>query len=138
MEGFKISMNIDTLDNILDSEPTDYFIDNKCSECGNCCTRYLPLSNKEINQIKAFIKRKGIKQQIHCVNVLASKAFDMLCPFLDDTKPNHKCTIYKVRPLVCKEFTCRNYIRGISPTNKLLNEPRKKTDLVDIFFGNKG
>lgn len=30
----------------------DFTVDGKCSECGSCCSRLLPISSKEIKQIK--------------------------------------------------------------------------------------
>lgn len=116
------------------SEVTDFFKDNKCSGCGNCCTRYLVLSNKEINQIRAYIKRHNITQQKHLTNVLNTKVFDMVCPFLNDNDPDHKCTIYDVRPQICKEFTCRGYIEGFKPSKDMLSTPRTKVDMVETFF----
>lgn len=116
------------------SEVTDYFKNDKCSGCGNCCTRYLALSNKEINQIREYIKRNNIKRQEHFVNVLASSVFDMVCPFLNDNDPDHKCTIYEIRPQICKEFTCRGYIKGFKPSKEMLSTPRTKVDMVETFF----
>ena len=113
------------------------FTDNgKCIECGNCCSRYLLMTQKEINTISKYIQRKKIKQQIHSVNVLSGKVFDATCPFLDDTKPNHKCTIYEIRPQICRDFKCDCWQSG-------RKEPplRKKLRVVDVteqFFGDKG
>ena len=128
-----------TLKNMINNtEVTDFTIDGKCSECGNCCTRALALSNKEINTIKAYIKRHGIKEQIHSVNVLAERCYDWTCPFLDDTKPNHKCTIYEVRPLLCRDFNCRKYLLHEEPNKQLFKEPRRAVDMRELFFGNNG
>ena len=117
------------------AEVTDYFCNDRCSECGNCCSRYLALSNKEINTIKAYIKRNNIKRQYHSSNVLANKVFDMTCPFLDDDKQTHKCTIYPVRPMICKEFTCRAFVQGKRGSMALYKEPRTKVDMTEMFFG---
>lgn len=127
-------MNTGSFKKILDNtEVVDYFKDDKCSECGQCCSRFLALSNYEINTIKAYIKRKNIKQQTHAVNVLAQRALDMTCPFLDDDKPNHKCTIYEVRPLICRSFSCRRYLNHeIDP--ELYKVPRTKIDVTKTFF----
>lgn len=108
--------------------------DGVCSECGNCCSRYLAMNNKEINTIRAYIKKHGIKQQKHSVNVLANPVFDATCPFLDDTKPNHKCTIYEVRPLICREFKC-DYWQNIDRDNTIYKHGLRAVDVTEIFFG---
>lgn len=131
-------MSVSSFNEFLDNtKVTDYFINNKCSECGNCCSRFLPLSNYEINTIKAYIKRNNIKQQTHSVNVMAKQYWDFTCPFLDDTKQNHKCTIYAVRPQICKSFTCRKFINA-EIDKDLYKIARKKVDAVATFFGDMG
>ena len=30
----------------------DFTVDGKCSECGSCCSNFIPISSKEIKQIK--------------------------------------------------------------------------------------
>lgn len=109
--------------------------DGECSECGNCCSRYLAMSQKEINTIKAYIKRKGIKQQKHARYVYRDNVFDSVCPFLDDNRPTHKCLIYEVRPLICREFRCDKWIKHEIPTN-LIRSDLHPCDLVEIFFEN--
>lgn len=117
-------------------ELTDYFENDKCSGCGNCCGRYLPLSNKEINQIKAYIKAHSISQNLHSMNVLNAKVFDYTCPFLNDDKTDKKCEIYPIRPLICREFTCRRFIQGYKPSKEMMKDIRRKVDMVETFFGN--
>ena len=129
--------NINTIINDC-SEVHDFTNNGECSGCGNCCSRYLPLSQHEINTIIAYVKRKNIKQQFHSVNVLSERFFDMCCPFLDDTKPDKKCTIYEVRPLICRDFNCKKYIDKEKPCIALYSVPRKKVDVTETFFGDKG
>lgn len=113
----------------------DYFENGECSKCGNCCGRFLPLSTKEINQIKAYIKKHSIKQNFHSINVLNQKVMDYTCPFLNDSKTDDKCEIYPVRPLICKEFTCRSFIEGYKPSKEMVSTYRPKVDMVETFFG---
>lgn len=119
------------------TEVTDFFVNDKCSECGQCCTNYLVLSNYEINTIKAYIKKHNIKPQSQPFAVMSSICIDMTCPFLDDSKPNHKCTIYKVRPQICRSFTCRKYVNH-DISNELYKVPRRAYDVRQTFFGDKG
>lgn len=47
----------------------DFTKDGKCIECGNCCSRYLALSQKEINTIRRYIEKHHIKRVKHGVLV---------------------------------------------------------------------
>ena len=35
----------------------NYTENGKCSNCGQCCTDYIPISQKEINRIRKYIKK---------------------------------------------------------------------------------
>lgn len=41
----------------------DFTKDGKCSSCGSCCSRYLPISEKELKTIKRYVKKHHIKPQ---------------------------------------------------------------------------
>ncbi len=90
----------------------DCTCDGKCSNCGECCSNFLPLSRKEVKRIKAYIKKHHIKEQRH--NALMG--VDMTCPFRDET--NKKCLIYEVRPGICRTFTC-NQSHDVMVRNKI-------------------
>ena len=85
-----------------------FFVAGRCSECGACCSSLLPVTQHEINTIKVYCKKHGIKTQKHGVFAMANPLLDLMCPFLDDTKTTHKCLIYDVRPKICKLFTCKD------------------------------
>lgn len=115
------------------SSITDFTNNGECSKCGNCCSRTLPMTQKEINQIRIYIKKHNIKRQVHIVNVLKEASVDGVCPFLDDTKEN-KCTIYEVRPSICREYCCHDHI-----TLEIFRHPherkeRIKRDVLKTFF----
>jgi hypothetical protein len=84
------------------------FTDNgKCTECGECCSNILPMTDEEIKEIRSYIKVHNIKECKHGVSIpLAQPILDMTCPFLDDSKKTHKCTIYESKPRVCSDFIC--------------------------------
>ena len=110
----------------------DYTCNGKCSECGSCCSGKLPLSKSEITSIKEYIKRHNIKKQVHvCWALREQPMFDLTCPFLDDTKDKHKCTIYPVRPKICREFTCE---KGKVPDKNIYYATRKTCSMVKTFF----
>ena len=50
----------------------DFTKDGKCSSCGSCCSNYLPLSSKELKEIKRYVKKAYIqpKEQIHLATAL--------------------------------------------------------------------
>ena len=75
----------------------------KCSGCGGCCSNLLPMSQKEVDVIHRYIKKHHIKECKHLLPV-ATPALDMTCPFRDNDKKI--CTIYEVRPDICKKFIC--------------------------------
>lgn len=96
--------------------------DGNCSCCGQCCSNLLPMTNEEIKEIKHYIKANGIKAQNHLIPTNAMA--DLTCPFLDTSKEK-KCTIYEVRPRICRDFICdpkqrkvpnMDYARKCSPT----------------------
>jgi Fe-S-cluster containining protein len=109
----------------------DFTNNGKCSGCGSCCSRYLPMSQKEINQIHRYINKHQIKQQKQICNILAKPTRDMTCPFLDLNKKNKKCTIYEVRPLVCREFLCTGKMKL---SKELAFGDFEPVDLVEEFF----
>lgn len=78
----------------------------KCTQCGKCCGNLLPMTDEEVLTIKNYIKKNNIKEHSHIVALLAKPTIDMTCPFLDDSKSCEKCTIYEVRPKICRDFIC--------------------------------
>jgi Fe-S-cluster containining protein len=93
--------------NDFNSGTFDLTENGKCTECGSCCGVYLPLTEKEIATIRKYINEHHIKECKHGSGIpLAEPVLDMCCPFLDDSKKTHKCTIYPVRGKVCEDFTC--------------------------------
>ena len=101
-------MKNDTLDNVIKEfrdGTYDFTCKGKCIQCGNCCSNILPMTEKEIESIKKYIKQHKIKEHKHLVP-LANVTLDLTCPFLDDGKSCEKCTIYEVRPRICRDFIC--------------------------------
>ena len=81
-----------------EGEITDCSINGKCSKCGECCTNFLPVTKREIDVIGEYVIKNDIKPQTHIL-VMQNR---LTCPYYD----GHKCLIYEVRPLICKEFYC--------------------------------
>lgn len=75
----------------------------QCSRCGQCCGPCNPITLNEYKVIKNYIREQDIKpREIKVEN----DTLDLRCVFYD-TK-NKCCTIYPVRPEVCKEYKCDN------------------------------
>lgn len=110
----------------------DFTKDGKCIECGACCSRFLPVTRKELNQIHRYIERNGIGKQEHGTAVISKDFIDMNCPFLDMSKPNKKCAIYEVRPLICRDFCCN---KGKQASEELLKSACVLVDFSKEFFG---
>lgn len=70
----------------------------QCSKCGECCTNFLPISQKEIETIQKYVIANNIRPQKQML-VMQNR---LTCPYYN----GKKCLIYEVRPLICKEFYC--------------------------------
>lgn len=104
--------------------------DGECIQCGACCSNYLPMTQKEIKEIHRYMKKHNVKEYKHLFPV-SNIAFDMTCPFMDDSKLKEKCRIYEVRPEICKQFTC-------AKDKKPFSDRCNHYDIVDMrkeFFG---
>ena len=43
----------------------DFTQGGECSNCGQCCSRFLPISAKEVKTIKRYIQKNHIEEQRH-------------------------------------------------------------------------
>ena len=77
---------------------TDNSICGNCSKCGECCTNFLPVTQKEINEIQKYVIENKIRPQTQIL-VMQNR---LCCPYNN----KKKCLIYEVRPLICREFYC--------------------------------
>ena len=94
---------VGTVDEMFSMKNTDLTNDGKCSQCGACCSAYLPLSDREVRKIRAYIKKHHI-EPVHHVD--DPWTLDGVCPFCDTGKPKEKCRIYDARPNICRRFIC--------------------------------
>lgn len=112
----------------------DFTIDGKCSGCGQCCSNLLPLSTKEIKEIRRYMKKHHIKEQKHILPTV-KMMFDMTCPFLVDSKGKDKCSIYPVRPHICRCFICSQPPSKVQENKERFWKTRKICDMRETFFG---
>lgn len=73
----------------------------KCKKCGKCCAnvKELIIINKDLKRIKNFLNRDDFYYKIKGRNYIKLKG-KKGCIFLKE----NKCSIYPVRPLVCRSF----------------------------------
>ena len=130
-----MEIRLGTTEEMLQEQLTDYTKDGHCSDCGSCCSNILPMAESEIERIRKYIKKHDIKAQVHCA-VLASDALDMMCPFMD-MKREHHCTIYSIRPQICRSFLCNKNALDALKDPELWIEDRQLTNVRETFFGGK-
>ena len=106
--------------------------DGKCSGCGACCSNFLPLSLKEITQIKAYIKKHNIKAQKHSLPTASPVVYDAICPFRNNAE--RKCMIYEVRPGICRDFQCNNAQKGTFDTPTMNDRQYSLIFMRETFF----
>lgn len=118
----------------MDDNIYNFTVNGKCSQCGACCSDLLPMSEKEIIEIRRFIKKNGITECKHLLPT-ANPCMDMTCPFLDTDKKSEKCRIYPVRPAICRQFICDSEKRA-KHNRELLKQTRRIVDVRREFFEN--
>lgn len=91
----------------MERNPFDFFgsayiCDNtvfgECSRCGSCCGRFLPVTRREIKQVRRYAKEHGIKP----------RRDDYDCPFFICGR----CAVYEARPLICQCYRCDQHKRN--------------------------
>lgn len=112
----------------------DFTVDGKCSGCGSCCGNYLPISEKEVKQIKRYIAKNGIKEQVRRFPV-ARQMIDATCPFRSDSEK--KCLIYEVRPAICRDFQCDKPGKQIEADKSMYHGKFSIVDMRREFYGGK-
>ena len=112
---------------------TNYTRNGECIGCGECCSDFLPVSREDINRIRRYIKQHNVKERHN--NVLFSSALDVTCPFRDNA--NRKCTIYSVRPAICREFKCDYTPERISENKDFFHHHYDVISMRQEFFGDR-
>lgn len=74
-----------------------------CRGCGECCSRFLPLSEHDIQAIRDYVASHGIEQ------VLERSDIDLFCPYLTEER---ECLIYEARPDICRAYRCDMHASG--------------------------
>ena len=112
-------------------------VNGQCSCCGECCTAFLPMTEKEIKTLREYVKAHNIQQN----KWLIGNDQHVLCPFLTTDR---KCSIYPrpgekdVRPFVCRNFKCSKSDKTIK-RERIMYAVRadiNKSNEDETWFGN--
>lgn len=93
----------------------------ECKKCGNCCSAYLPLTEKEVKLMKS------LKEKINKAPLRNDYIFH--CPFLNN---ENKCNIYEDRPFICRQYTCFNYENHIFDKTAFKEASKEKFELRNV------
>ena len=116
----------------------DMTYNNECSKCGSCCGLFIPFTDKELEQIKKYVKENKIKPTNR---IIGNNQLIAQCCFYD--RENHKCNIYPVRPYICKDFMCnhkdwkkrRDNYEKRTYWNSSLRDDRKCGTFDELIYG---
>ena len=109
----------------------DFTKDGECSRCGNCCSDFLPVSDKEIEKIKKYIIKNKIIEQKH-LPPTAEPLMYFTCPFFNSNYK--KCVIYSVRPAICQDFQCDKPRKEIELNKELFHDKYCAVSMRETFF----
>lgn len=124
--------NLDSMYKDMKSGVFDFTINGICSQCGQCCSNLLVMSETDISRIKKYIKKHNVKPCNHFLPT-AFPLLDMICPFRDNDKKI--CSIYSVRPIICREFKCDKAKKGFVPCKELMESDIEIVNVRELFFG---
>lgn len=110
----------------------DFTVDGKCSNCGSCCSNFLPMSSKEVKEIHRYIEKKRITEQKR-VWPVSTPAVDFTCPFRSESEK--KCLIYEKRPAICRDFQCDKPRKQILADKEMYHGRYSVVDMRQEFFG---
>ena len=110
----------------------DFTKNGECSNCGECCSNMLPISQEEIRRIQRYIEKHGILEQVKR-SPMRIPAIDMSCPFRDNVA--RKCLVYEVRPAICRDFRCDKPKNRIEADKKMYHKRCTPVDMRAVFYG---
>lgn len=74
-----------------------------CRGCGECCSRFLPLSKRDLGRLARYVADNGIEMHHERGEV------DLMCPYLGDDR---ECSVYDARPDICRAYRCDQHAVG--------------------------
>ena len=83
---------------------TDYRTERvDCRGCGECCSRFLPMSRMDERRLVAYVERHGVVPRPE-----PEGSLDLTCPLLSE---RHECMAYDARPDICRMYRCDLHLR---------------------------
>lgn len=125
--------NSNSLKDLFSTEIKNMTHCGDCSNCGECCADVLPIDEFEIKTIKEYISKNNIKECRHIPLVCKEPILDLTCPFRDNV--NKRCTIYPVRPAICRSFICSKPKPNILKEKELFHRQKNVYSMRHEFFG---
>lgn len=110
----------------------DYTKDGECSNCGACCSDYLPISESEVRNIRKYVSKHECKEHKH-IPPTVQPSVDLTCPFRNDTE--RKCDIYPVRPAICHDFRCDKPKKQMLADKNMYHGKYNVVCMRETFFG---
>ena len=129
---------IGSLEDALAKRPTtDLTVDGRCSSCGQCCNRFLMVTNAEVKRLRRYVTVHKIAPADHLPAVATKPMFDLTCPFRDNDA--RRCTVYPVRPAVCRRYTCSARLTDAQRAHRLRELGQRgryrDVDIMTAVFG---
>ena len=122
---------LDTMFRTLGEGVKNYTAHGQCSNCGECCSNLLPISEREIKEIRRYIRVNDVKEHKHNGPTM-TPTLDLTCPFRNDAK--QCCDIYPVRPFICRDFKCdKSQARLLANIDKYDDDTRC-VNMREMFF----
>ena len=75
-----------------------------CKGCGECCSRFLPVSKFDTQRLSDYVSKHNIKP-----HETTAESLDLTCPYLTD---DNECAVYPARPEICRAYRCDKQVRG--------------------------
>ena len=67
-----------------------YTPNGSCDGCGQCCSRFIPMSAFDMVRLSAYVIKHGIRPHKHM-----DRSIDLTCPYL--TTSTQRCSVYPAR-----------------------------------------
>ncbi len=80
-----------------------YTPNGSCEGCGQCCSRFIPMSAFDMVRLSAYVIKHGIRPHKRM-----DRSIDLTCPYL--TTSTNRCSVYPARPEVCRAYRCDKQI----------------------------
>lgn len=97
----------------LQSDEVTDFYTGDCRGCGECCSRFLPVSPFDRVRLEVYVRRNGIEP------AEPRAEYDLLCPYLTDGR---ECAVYAARPEICCAYRCDRHMTFTSEERREMAE----------------